>query len=440
MSARICGALLAACCLALCFTPLVGAQLLYTVDGAAGLAFETPLMPGPPCGQPTNPILAWPILGLVPPSCPAGGPTLVPTIPPPAGLLGDVGVDRLTDIVYITDGFHIEEFAGGSPIGLPPGFPLNSYIVPPQLNMAGLTGLCVDGVGFVPGVPNIWITDGFLVAAISPGLPGCGPAGIVVPPFFHGLPISPNTLLTDLSWDPTTGTLWVCDTAGWIHQMGIGGGLVGPSWPVVGCGLVPPLQGIAYDLGSQAKFPFVGAQMVPAVFVTDGFMIESVDVSSGLLAPPTFYAPNPCSGTPGPSHGLAYATKGITFGAGGGNLTITSSGQSSSPGPTFWLYATGATPGSVMWVTVGANAFAPGYFCPPLMAVGQPLWVDFITPPGQLIFLGASVPGIMPIPAAIPPGLPTGAAMFVQFWEDLSGGAGGPFVSSDALGFTITLP
>ena len=47
--------------------------------------------------------------------------------------------------------------------------------------------------------------------------------------------------------------------------------------------------------------------MVPALFVTDGFMIEYVDLTTGFLAPPTFYAPWPCNPTMAPSNGLAYA-------------------------------------------------------------------------------------------------------------------------------------
>jgi hypothetical protein len=439
MRVQTTGALLAACCLILCLSPLVGAQMLYTMDGMTGIAWEHPLAAGPPCGQPTSNPFFWGFVNRPPPGCPPGSAVLAP-VPPLPNIIGGIDVDRLTDIIYITDGNNIEEFLGGSVVGAtPPGSPVNSYAVPPGL-FGQVTALAVDGIGWVPGTPTLWLSDGFRVMGVTPGAPGCLPATVIFPAFQHGL--GPSVVISDLTWDPFTGTLWVSDTLGWIHQMAVGGGPAGPSWPVTACGLAAPLQGIAYDVGSLAKFAFVGAQMAPAVFVTDGFNIAYIDVNTGLQAPPTFYAPTPCTPVMMMTQGLAYAAKGITYGAGGGNLLVTSSGQSSSPGPTFTLYAVGTTPGSVMWATVGANALAPGYFCPPLMAVGQPLWVDFITPPGQMILLGPTppLPGVMTIPAAIPPGVPNGAAIFVQFWEDLSGGAGGPFVSSDAIGFTITMP
>jgi hypothetical protein len=436
MRVHLVGTLFVACCLILCLSPLTGAQVLYTMHGSAGITWEHPLAAGPPCGQPTSSFTAWSFVNKLPPGCPAGVPLLGP-VPAMPNIIGGLDVDRLTDIVYVTDGNTIEEFAGGSIVGPSPGAPLNAYLVPAGL-FGQVTALAVDGVGMVTGVPTLWLSDGFRVMGVSRGAPACGPSTVIFPAFPHGL--GPSVVISDLTWDPFTGTLWVCDTLGWVHQMAVGGGPAGPSWSVAACGLTPPLQGVAFDVGSQAKFPFVGAQLVPAMFVTDGARIAYVDVNSGLPAPTTFYAPMPCTTTITPTQGLAFASKAVTFGQSGGNLRIAASGQASSPGPTFRLHAVNVTAGSTLWAVVGANALGPGYFCPPLTAVGQPLYVDFITPPGQLVFLGPSAPGTMTFPAAIPAGLPNGAVLFVQFWEDLSGGLGGPFVSSDALGVTITVP
>jgi hypothetical protein len=442
MTLRLVGALVGACCLVLLVAPLAGAQILYTVDGAGGLVWETPAVPGPPCGQPTNPALPWPFVG-IPAPCPAGSPLLGPMLPPPAGIIGDIAVDRLTDIVYVTDGFVIEEFAAGTPIGPAPGTPLNAYVMPPI--MGALTGMGMDGAGAITGLPTLWVTDGFVVAAIAPGAPGCGPPPVLIPPFPHGLPVPPGGILTDITWDPFTGTLWVCDTTGTVYNMFPFGGPAGPIFPVGGvCGMAPMLQGIAYDLGSPAAFPtpYIGNQPVPALYVTDGFMIEYVDIFAlGAPAPPTFYTPAPCNPTPGPSNGLAYSSRGIEYGVGGPAPTMiaTSSGQSSSPGPTFTLYCLNGAPAGVLWVLFSTNTGTPGYLCPPLGFVGTPLYVSFFIAPGGFFFLGPSLP-IVALPAAIPAGLPPGVQIFVQFLEDASGVGLGPWNSSNAVGFTITAP
>ncbi|MHC5210749.1 MAG: hypothetical protein ACYTG2_08535 [Planctomycetota bacterium] len=442
MFLRLVGALTGACCLIVFFAPIAGAQILYTVDGA-GAVWETPSVPGPPCGQPLNPPLPWPHIGL-PAPCPAGSPVLGPVPPPPAGILGDIAVDRLTDIVYVTDGIVIEEFAAGTPVGPAPGTPLNAYFVPlGLLGMAPLTGMCMDGAGVITGAPTLWVTDGVFVAGLAPGAPGCGPMGIIVPPFFHGLPVPPGGFLTDLTLDPFTLTFWVCDTTGVVYNMFPFGGPAGPIFPVVGCGLIPVLQGIAYDLGSPAVFPppYISNQPVPALYVTDGFVIEYLDpFALGALAPPTFYTTVPCNPTFGPSNGLAYSSRGIDYGAGGPvpKMVATSSGQSSSPGPTLTLYCFNAAPAGVTYVLYSTNTLVPGYICPPIALVGTPLYVSFFAPPGGFFLLGPSLP-VTVLPAPIP-AVPVGVQLFVQFLEDASGVGLGPYTSSNALEVTITAP
>lgn len=445
MSPRLIGALAGACCLIVLFAPTAGAQILYTVDNAAGVVWETPSVPGPPCVQPTNPPLPWPHIG-IPAPCPAGSPVLGPALPPPLGILGDIAADRLTDIVYVTDGFVIEEFAAGTPIGPPPGTPLNAYVVPlGLLGMAPLTGMCMDGAGVIAGAPTLWVTDGVFVAGLAPGAPGCVPPVIIFPPFPHGLPVPPGGLLTDITLDPFTGTFWVCDTTGTVYNMLLGGGPAGLIFPVVGCGLTPVLQGIAFDLGSPSVFPlpYIASQAPPALYVTDGFLIEYVDLALVALAGPTFYTPGPCNPTFGPSNGLAYASRGIEYGVGGPvpKMVATSSGQSSSPGPTFTLYCTNAAPvvGGLTYVLFSTNTAIPGYLCPPLALVGTPLYVSFFVPPGGFFLLGPTLP-LMVLPAALPPALPIGVQFFIQFIEDASGIGVGPFTSSSAVGFTITAP
>ena len=106
---------------ALCLlgTP-ANAQTLYTMDGAASVALhQESAPPAGACGQP-NPLGFFPWFYGVP-ICGPFGPVVGPLVPPPAGILGDLAVDRLADLVYVTDGLVISEHVGDPPCPAAPG-------------------------------------------------------------------------------------------------------------------------------------------------------------------------------------------------------------------------------------------------------------------------------------------------------------------------------
>jgi hypothetical protein len=422
--------------------PPADAQVLFGYDGGIGSVWEYPSVPGPPCGQPTNPPLPWAWAFFLAP-CAVPPAPLLGTPPAPGGILGDVASNRLTDTVFVTDGVAISEHLGGGPFTGLPGTIINAFPIPAGLGLGPITGMCHDSGGVITGAPVLYITDGFLMAGLTPSAPGtCGPPALatpVVPVPAVGAPA------TDITIDPVTGTFWACRVGGFLTNFTPGGVFLGVV-PVAGiCGLgAAPLQGIAWDLASPGA-PFIGAQPAGALYVTDGFVTAYlVPVPFGPAAP-TFYSPFPCNPTPGPITGLAFKTGGITYGAPGPpflppGILLSSSGQASSPGPTHALTFLGTAATSSVWVVYGFNVFAPGYFCPPVYPfLATPLHVDFFTPPGGLLFLGPGGPAFS-IPAAIPAGVPTGLGIFMQIFEDTSGAGVGPWKSSAAVGVNVSAP
>ena len=364
----------------------------------------------------------------------------------PQTLYGDVASNRIADTVFITDGRVIEEYAAGTPFTAPAGTPLNSFILPAALGMGPLTGLGMDAAGTLSGgLPCLYATDGTFTVGLGPSAPGtCAPPAILIPPFAT---VSPSGApITDITWDPATGTFWACDAGGLIIHFTAAGGLIsfGPAPPT--CGLSTfPLQGIAFDLGSPGT-PFIGTQPTSALYVTDGFIVAYVDTTAALApAGPVFYTPTPCGTAPSPINGLAYKTGGVEYGQPGPpwllpNLRAESFGQASSPGPTHSVTVTGGTVGSTMWLAYGFNVTSPGYFCPPVFPFfGVPLWVDIFAFPGGTLSLGPAAP-FMAIPAPIPGATPTGLQVYLQFFEDTRGSGLGPWKSSNALSVTIGPP
>jgi hypothetical protein len=423
--------------LALMLAPSATAQKLYGYDGPAGVVFEYTMLPGAPCGQPVPTVTTWPVL--VPPPC--AGPPLMPTAPPGPVSFGDIAANSRTDTVLVCDGISIMEFAEFSPLTFtPPGTPINSFPIP-LVTGALVTGLGMDELGlFTGGAPTLWLTDGFAIWGIVPSPPGsCAPVPIAVPPFVTPFPTPPGVILTDVTWDPSTGTLLACDSGGFVHSIVPGGG-PGPYgfFPVAGaagCGLMPFLEGIAMDLATTPS----ALGSIPAFYVTDGFMNAYLDVT-GAPAAPTFYTPMTCNPSVGPQNGIAYVNHSINFGAPPGAATLTTFGQPSSPGPTYGLTITSPAP-SFAWVVYGVNIPGPGFFCPPAFAVGNPLYVDPFTPPGAFFALVGLPAGATSLPAPIPAGLFPGVEAYVQVFLDLSPGApGGPWLSTDAIDLVVTAP
>lgn len=406
-------------------------QTLYGIEGGNQRLWELTTMPGGPCAAP-NPIrlscnYRVPICPNVPP------PGFI--IPPPNDIHGDVAVDSQTNSVFLTDGFVVEEYFGDSACGAPPPCtPINAFFVPASLGMGPINGMGMDEVGVVTGARTLFITDGLLIAGISPSPPGsCLPPAIVLPP----CPVMPPLpgILTDVTFDPTSATLWACDTAGFVHNIGFGPGVcpVIVSFPVGLCGLVPPLQGIAFDLGSGGPF----SPGVPAMYVTDGFVVARININ-GVAAAPTFYSPIPCSPTNAPLHGLAYASNGVTYGAPRVNARCGTFGQSSTPGPTFGVEYSAAPAGTlaVLLLNTSVTPAPPAFFCPPVFGVGTTIWVN-PAPPAFLIVAGNALPGCVPVPLAIPPGVPVGINVFFQ-WLFLVGPVA--LDSTEGCEFTVTFP
>jgi hypothetical protein len=415
-----------------------GAQTLYGLNSSAGSVVEFSSMAAGPCMAP-GPTVTTAFPYIVPPLC--GGPMAGLTPPPGVFSFGDIAADRLTNTIYVCDGFVIEQYTDYSPLStVSKGSPLNSFLVPPIIGLP-ITGMGMDSAGITTGgIPVLYVTDGFLIMGIAPSLPGtCAAAIVVVAPFPTPFPMPAGAMLSDLTLDPSTASLLACDTAGMIHSIGIGGffgpyGLF-PGFPV--CGLMPTLQGIAMDLATTPSA--IGS--IPAFYVTDGFLVGYVDVT-GAPAASTFYTPTPCNLAPAPLNGLAYAAHSVNYGTAPGSAKLKAFGQSSSPGPTYGLEILGIpAPGGFIWLLTSTNIGGLGFFCPPLFAAGNPLYVDIFAATGSITPLFATPgPGAV-IPLPLPAGLPPGVEVYIQAFIDLTPGvAGGPWMSTNAVDMVITAP
>lgn len=358
------------------------AQSLYGLDGAGSIIVEASGPPAGPCPAPNGPFMsAFPTF--VPFACP----TVFAAGPPPGVILGDVAVNVVTDTIWATDGFTTTEYTRA-------GVALNSFPLMPGFGL--LTGLGMDSMAGI-----LWITDGFVAMGIfPPPAPGCGAvAAVAVPPF----PAPGPGPVTDIEWDPVTGSLLFCDVFGVVSNVFPGGG-VGPfgAFPVAPgpCGLIPVLQGLAVN----TAYPFGPTSF----YVTDGFMVAHL-LPGGGPAPATFYSPFPCFPTLGPLLGLAFAARALPFGIGSdtsgfGVPTIGSVLETITPNPGFVTTVTGAAPLSPAFLFIGLL----GPICPPFTVAGLSVYLS----PAGISSLGVTVTDAFgsatfatPIPPFLPPGL-----------------------------------
>ncbi|MHC5210428.1 MAG: hypothetical protein ACYTG2_06910 [Planctomycetota bacterium] len=419
--------------------PMASGQTIYGSDLVSTTVYEITMDPGGPCAAPNPTVLTWSYA--VPAPCAAA--------PPPPGLagsvLGDIALDKVTGTVFVTDGVVVGEYAvGGSPPLLPPGTPINAWFPPPTAPpMAPLSGMGYDSAAGI-----LWVTDGALIAGFGPSVPGsCVSPPVLIPPFPHGVPGA--AFLTDVDWDPSSGTLWASDLAtspsgssGTVWNILVGGGL-GPGG-VFGLGFLPsngfPPLGVAYDTATPGGPP--NPPVAPSIFLhtVSPLFVTWFDTTVGVPPLLPFYAPIGGSiGPPTAFSGIAYAAHGVTYGVPPAAPTIGSVGESTSPGPSFGLTITGAPLPSFVWLIANFSFPGPGYLCPSAPAVGNPLYVD---PTGALIVpIAPAAPGTMTIPAPLPGGVPTGSGIFVQAFMDTTPGLpGGPWVATEALAFTIGTP
>lgn len=371
--------------------PALG-QSVWAVNGPAAGAVNLAGPPAGACGDPTGPVIGgFPYLAAF--GCPTAGPFPPPIAAGPA-TPGDIAVDRINDLVFITDGMVITGYTKA-------GVPVVSFPSPLPPPLTGLGWAAAMPVG--PAGPSLWVTNGVLAAAVLYPIAGCVAAvPFSVPPF----PVTFAGMCTDIDYDPMTATVFESNSMGPISNQTLAGapGPFGVFGPGLACAF-GGLQGIAVDTASCG-----------ALFVTSGVMMGRLAFGGGPVAP-TFYAPMACwpAAGPMPHSGLGFDATPVRYATGCNNGGIgipvaDTIGEALTPQPGFAVRMTGGTPGAVALLVLGAAPACPrvpiGFGCAiatfPLITVIGPIGV----PPG----------GTIVIPAPLPPGLGcTGATGYVQW-------------------------
>jgi hypothetical protein len=315
----------------------------------------------------------------------------------------------------LSDGFVVASYtAGGAFVG--------SIFSP-----LPVFGMGVDSTGGI-----LWCTDGGGLAygLALPPAGACGAPGFfVVPPF----PVPGPGPLTDIDWDPASGSLFAANLLGLIVNF-LPGGLPGPFgiYPHSGLGIPfgAPLIGLAVDDAS----PFGPGHL----YVTDGFMVEAI-LPGGAPAPPTFSMPFPAFPSAIPTHGLAFAPHAVTYGAGFDPDGLappvsTPSGTATTPGPLFTHTLSSAVPGGIA-VLIASTGFS----CPAFPVLGAPALISPFGPTPTIATVPVPLAGTVVLPTPLPAGLPVGAALFDQ-WFILKPLGPSPLQVSDAVHFRIALP
>lgn len=402
-------------------TPLA-AQSLLELTGMAGTVTEST---GPPaaCGFPTGPVLG---AFLYP--APFGCPTAAAT-PFAAPYLGDVATNRLTNTIWVTDGFIFTEYTGGGP-GF--GLPVRSFPLPIAFALPGpVTGMDVMQAPFAPA-GTLLVTDGaFCAGILPPAAPGCGPPVVVIPPF--ALPfIGAAGLASDLSWSPAVGgSIWISTVGGFIGQVLLGGA-PGPFGVFAPVGICAPaiLTGIAVDTATPSAF---GAPI--STYVTGGGMTYRC-IPGGAAGALTFYRTAACVfATAPPNSGLGFSLHPLAYGVGTDPAFL--------PPPVAMAAGQSSTPSGPMSITLAGNAPGMAYLfygiaaaCPPIPFLGGNSL--YVAPPlfGPVGPFAVGAGGIT-LPFAIPAGQPVGASITMQW---IVAKAGGGFQASNGIEFTIGRP
>jgi hypothetical protein len=424
-------------CLSLSLVWLTGdvaAQTLYGVDGPGGLVIEYAGPPPFPGAFPNGPVVSfWSFVKTF--ACPAGPGTpagtsfsLAPFDFP--GTVGDVAVDRGSDTLWVTDGGAVMEFDRF-------GVPLSAF--QGGAISGGSSGVLTGAItGLEASGGDLWITDGTSIALLTPPPGSCYAPSVKM--LFSASPMLTTGTITDLTWDPTTGTLWTCNDLGLITNIDISPVLLGlppvlgPSGSIVvapsaAFGLGPALTGMAWNT----------AQDEPAFYLTDGCTMAHLTLvgASVVSAPSTFYTPTPSySLFPDLFSGIAFSARPITFGTGTGlEIGVTGVGQFTTPNALFGLTMTGATPsalGAFLFVGVPGPA--------PVFIMGSPLYImGTVLGPFPVGALSGSVT-LFPIAidAGIPLSLWAAPALVALQWAVLQ--ADGTIAVSPGLNGYIALP
>ena len=189
---------------------------------------------GPPPGALVNP-MPYAVFIPVPPPPPA--PWNLPFAPlNPA--LGGSAVD--TDGNPLTGGPTVPAMIHSDGLTVEMSTVMGMFVTSFSAGGGPLLPGTISGVGYDSIADIIWLTDGTLCLATAlPPAPGVIPP-VVVPPF--PLPLPAGVPASGLDWDPFTGTLWFCDTAGLVTNCLVGGAPLvtfpaGPLLPGVPMGL-----------------------------------------------------------------------------------------------------------------------------------------------------------------------------------------------------------
>ncbi len=371
-----------------------GAQSLFVMD-SQGDVVEFAGPPSGPCAYPGGPLLS--LFGYV-----TGSPCPVPAaaVPPPPSLAGDLAFDKVRRELWITDGTAIGGYQSF-------GTAYTGVTHDPGDVLAGpLTGLAYDASS-----DQLWIADATSAARIArPSTSGCNAANpsAQVGPF--ALPLGPGASATDVDLDPFTGSLWMCDDQGFVTNVSIGGG-VGPAGgflatAVAACGLQAPLTGIAVDDSAPGG----------AFWVTDGTTVAYLAMDGSGAAPPTFYAPSPCTATPagGTIVGMDGTSAPLGFGAPSNGFipifpTIGADGQAYVGNLTFTIQVGGAQQGEVVVLFVSTASICP------TLPLG-PMNVHIL--PATSLLLGAGVVTTfgppLDFPAPLGLGMTPGVSAYLQ--------------------------
>ncbi len=399
-----------ATCLA---TRAANAQMLVTLEGVFPSAGEFTIHGPNPCGYPNPDHFVW----FMPDFASACG-SIFSFTPPPTGLLADIAIDKVNDVVWGTDGLQLTGYMAG--------VPFSTVTIAPGSILAGP----ITGLGFDSELGRIGVPAG--VTAIASAPPGAGCPGAVVPVAGPvSLPLGGSVAL-DIEWDSWSDTLWVSDDLGGVTNVDLTGAL-GPFGSFVpgGCGFAgQPLPGITFDTCTGN------------LWISDGFVMANY-TRSGVTAPAPFYAPSgPCCtppppGPPSPMAGLAFSPRPLKYGSAcatvGSPPSIGYVGSfSTSPNPSFGITLSGAQPNSPCALLIGIGAPCPGLAWGPCTVLVTPIVFVLTTQTNGTGDAGYA----LPIPLVAPGAPPIGTTVMAQ-WLVL------PTVgrqTSEGLEFTLATP
>ena len=383
--------------------PGISAQTLLGSDNVNLLAWEFSPAQANPCPQP-NPFVA---------SCSISSPVCgfpSPGFAQPGQFWGDIADDPLTDTFYMTGGRIIEQYSLGHALRRAAHL-WSDQQLPGLTSMSEITGLGFDNTGGVvapAGTPLLWITDGRQIAAVTPG--PCSLTIVFGPCLVTGL--AAGEFMTDCTWDPFVGCLWVSTNFGQRaprrrhrlqHRLEL------PGRVLHGCHEPPHGHRLRHGhpghsaAGGLAAHPLRDGRPARGARHHDGRCARAHLRFADVLHTHAVGALGPGS------HPAWWHLRHQPHRRAARHLRAVQ-----HPWPTFGLEVINPPAGANAWLILNFNFPGPGFFCPSVPAVGTQLWVD-PAPPATVTNLGPLPPGCTPIPLPVPGAVPAGLEMFAQF-------------------------